>query len=268
MNFSDFKKIALVSKEGKIAGDIIYRLERSVSVRCSWFLYKFFPSIKPNHITGLSFLLLLLVLFLTVYIWALPLHPTILFIIGLGLLYIISILDKIDGELARVKDYATQKGLYYDRSVHFVFPLILYLLIATHFMVFLNSGLAFYMTIILGLMTQQFIFFREARLLIGEKIKVDRIVFRDLVNEITPKKPRPMLVVRLLDYTTFMIYSFTLFYYIGISLVGFFYMEFAIIMYIIHLVISLIVNIYKVYISYPKRKLYSQDQANDLLNHI
>ena len=85
MNFSDFKKIALVSKEGKMSGDIIYRLERSVSVRCSWFLYKFFPSIKPNHVTGLSFLLLCVVLFLTIYIRSSSLHPTILFLLSLSI---------------------------------------------------------------------------------------------------------------------------------------------------------------------------------------
>ncbi|MFH1473201.1 MAG: hypothetical protein ABIF06_02215, partial [bacterium] len=159
----------------------------------------------------------------------------------------------------------TQFGLYLDRAVHFLYPLIFYFVIGSYFFAFEANFAVFSITILLGLLTQQLIFFKEARLAIGETIKKQKH-FRDLMLNTPLKPPRPKLIIRTLDYLTFMIYSLALFFYLfimGLSIIEPFI---AYKIYFIHILISLLVTVYKVFISYPEMGLYSKKEAERLID--
>lgn len=266
MNLQDYRIIALSGKEEKMKSDQIYVLERRLSSTLSYLLYKYLPFVKPNQVTlgSVSFLCISTVVSISVIYNFI--YPPIGLVVCLLILYSITILDKIDGELARVMGQQTQIGLYYDRAVHFLYPMIFYLAVGTYFLSIIPSPLVFFFTILVGLITQQFILFKEARLLIGDKIRTDKMVFTDHKDFVPPKKKRPNIFFRLIDYTTFMLYSFTIFFYFGLVLISLASPLLAYALYVCHLIISFSVNGYRVFISYPNRKLYSRAEAEDLLS--
>jgi phosphatidylglycerophosphate synthase len=254
MIFKEFKEKAHAPKKSKILGDRFYRLERNISVRISWILLKIFPEIKPNFITFISFLLLLIVLIITF----IPRFQGIIYItiIQLILLYCITITDKIDGEIARAKDYFTQKGIYYDYTVHFFYPFVFYFVIANYFYKISNNQILFFLIIILSIFTMALILLRSTKAVVCQILKSNNSNIRDLILESDKKKKRLVLPLRILNYLTFMIYSWTLFYYIVLIIISLYNWNLAYILCYIHVIYSLLVISYKVLWSYPRNKLF------------
>jgi len=261
MIYPEFREKALGIKKEKMSGDFIYRQERNFATRIAWFTHKFLPFLKANHVSAISVAILLAVFGLSLLHESGVLNQfnlTYLFLIQLCLLYSITITDKIDGSLARVKEEVTQRGLYFDRAVHFLYPFIFYFAVGYFFFVLSGELMIFMLTLFLGLLTQKQIFFGEARLMIKEKIVNRTLIPIDLRDSNVPKNNKRLpFFLRLIDYTTFMLYAWTLFLYIGLASLSIYHYEAAYKLYLMHITLSLAVVSYRVFYSYPKNKLFS-----------
>lgn len=266
MSFSEFTLQVLAPKKGKMDGDRLYSLERSLSVRISWFVFRFCPIIRPNHVTYLSFVFLFTAGALGTY----TLHggPLSLWstLAAFLVLYSVSIADKVDGELARARNELTQRGMYLDRAVHLAYPVVFYFAVASHFAGIQMNYAVFVLTLLAGVLTQMLVSQREWRLLIGDNIKKGKLAITDLRTEPLPKKDRGNVVMRALDYLTFMIYAWTLFFYIILILLSVWLPLFAYVGYISHLTLVLCVNGYRVFIGYPRDRLFSTEEVERLNN--
>ena len=200
--FSEFKHEAHQGKTEKMQGDRLYCLERNFSVRISYILVRLFPRIHPNSVSIFSLLVLVAVFWLSFFAWSSVSILVSVGVVQLLLLYCLTITDKVDGEIARVAHKESQRGLYYDRAVHFLFPLVFYFTIGHFFLMLGGSLFVFYLTLALGALTQKQIFFREARLLVKDKLQKGA-TFTDTNNQKTKGK-RLLLPLRVLDYLTFM----------------------------------------------------------------
>ena len=259
MSFLEFKEKCLRPKLNKMSGDRFYRLERNFSVRLSWLLVKIFPKLKANQVTVIS-LFLLLIIFLANLFKTNAMENFYIALVQLLILYFIGILDKIDGEIARYKDQYSQRGVYYDRTVHFFYPLAFYFSVG-HFYYFISGGaLLFFLTILLAVFSINYIFFIEAIFYIGYRIKQANYVFYDIIPEGTKKKSEPLPVfLRLFDYLTYMIYAWTLFYYIAVILVSLENFTLSYYFYIFQIVLSLSVIGYKIFYLFPMKKMYDEE---------
>lgn len=91
-----------------------YALQRFPSIYITRLLLT--TPIKPNHVTIIGFFIGLVgCAFVLQWAWYLKL-------IGIGLLYLNILLDKIDGELARYKKIYSLKGIYLDYTNHLIIP--------------------------------------------------------------------------------------------------------------------------------------------------
>ena len=252
MTFDEYKKIVDAPKVKKMGKDKIYHVERLISARISYFITSNLKWIKPNQLTLLSFAILLGVFIISLfkigieYFWT----P----ILQLFALYLITIIDKVDGEVARVLNHHTQKGMYHDRMVHFLYPLVLYFVIAWYFFNYNDNLLAFGGTLILAVLTSRLETFSETKELIRKKIKEERPILKDLIIR-SKSQYNLILPIRLFYYATFMVYAWTLLYYLIIFIVGFYSSDTATLLYYLHLIISLIVIGYRVLYYYPNKKI-------------
>lgn len=281
MKFNEFKAKVHKPKQHKLQGDVLYRIERNISVRISYVLVKLFPRIRPTAVTTVSYLILLAV-FLTNFWPGWTEMGEYVFLpdrLWVGLfqllaLYSITFLDKMDGEVARATNRSSQKGIYHDRGVHFLYPMVYYFTLACifvftgafHFLDGSSVGVIFgtFATAILaGMLVQMATFFREARLLVADTIKAGKL--HDQIVDFQPtrvKKKRLWLPLRILDYTTFMIYFWGLWLYVGLVVLAFFSLYWAGTLYSIHIVLTLIITGYKVFWSYPRTGLFRKESPS------
>lgn len=250
MTFQEYKNLVHAPKAAKMASDKWYSGERHVSAALSWSLLKMFPRITPNTVTAFSFLILLATGVISFYVPA----SSSVFTLQLFLLYCITITDKMDGEIARAKNINTQKGIYYDYTVHLFYPFIFYLVVARYFYSLFPNDLLFYLTISLGFVTLILISFRATVLLVGETIKTKNLSVNDWI-ESKRKKLIWFWPMRILDYLTFMIYAWTLVFYLLLAVLGIWYPYLAYLLYAIHTICTLLVLLYRLLWSYPRRKL-------------
>ena len=87
-------------------------IPRLLSVYVTWVLLKIFPGIKPNSV---SFMMMSVCVAGQVLLWKG------FYAAGALLLYLSIILDKVDGEVARLKDEFTWTGNFLDSQFHFIF---------------------------------------------------------------------------------------------------------------------------------------------------
>lgn len=257
MNFKEFKTKCHESKLEKMSGDRFYKIERNISIRITWLLVKLFPRIKPNYVTCFSLLLLFIIFFSNFF----KLNKELDFLITifqLLFLYFIGILDKIDGEVARFKDYCTQKGIYYDHTVHFFYPFVFYFSISYFFYFINNSEFIFFVAILLGLLTTNLLFFNEAISFIGNKIKDNKIKINDVIHG-ERKKTRPARIFRIIDYMTFMIYTYVLFYYFLLIFISLYNFQLAYTLFNLQIFISLFVISYKIFYFYPHKRMFNDN---------
>lgn len=252
MNFREYKQLVHQPKLTKMKGDIWYRWERNISVVFSWLIYKYLPFIKPNFITFISFIVLFIVAFLSLIKSN---NSSSVAIIQLILLYCITFLDKIDGELARAKNYITQKGIYYDWTVHLFYPFIFYLTVGSYFYKVMDNNFIFLLTLILGLFTIGLISFRTSALLVKEEVNIKQLNIHDYILNVNKKKKIWPFFIRVLDYLTFMIYAWTLFFYLLVVILSIYNIELSYILYLFHLVLSLLVVGIRIFWFYPRKKL-------------
>lgn len=261
MNFKEYKIIVHAPKKEKMRGDRIYNLERNISSRISWVLYRHAKWVKPNYISFISIAILVLAFYFN-FIKNIS-NAVVLTLAQLIILYLITITDRVDGELARAKDMRTQKGMYLDRTVHFFYPFIFYFSIANFFLVKTGNMNMFHMTLLLGVLTINLVMFGEAKTFILEKLKLDNFSIKDFIpKDKDTKYKRRNIIFRGLDYLTFMIYAWILFYYILVIFISNYNFQLAWNLYLFQVILAMVVVLYRIFYSLPDNKLFKESIKN------
>ncbi len=89
--------------------------------------------ITPNTISWLNILLVFIAGFFFF------LNKPLFLIIGILILYLINILDKVDGQLARYKKMFTDKGIFLDEQLHNILRPVIFIFLGVGFFIFQNS---------------------------------------------------------------------------------------------------------------------------------
>jgi len=259
MNFKEFKNIAHAGKEGKIrGGGVIYRTQRKISIIISWILIKVFPRILPNHIT-IGNVIIVFFIFSLIFIEN---YNNLYYVVFLQLILLnfTSILDKVDGEIARFKKYYTQRGIYYDLLFHFIYPFSLHSSMGYFF--YLLSGKNLFILLLgflLGSLMIVEVAIRKSRHHIKYKIELEKsqklICDLEIYNSVSSPSSIPL---RIVNYLVFFGYDWTWVFYLALIFLSFVFNELSINSFIIYMTISILFIFRKIMVTYP-RHLYSKD---------
>lgn len=256
MTFKEFKAIAQEGKEGKIRhGSIINRFERFISVRLSWMLSKFIPGIRANHISFLNVVLISMVV-----LWPLILinkgQQNVL-IVQIISFFLCSILDKVDGEIARVKKDFSQSGVYYDLLFHFLYSFSFYTFISIAFFQSTNHVFFFTIAILFAILATLYKMLGKIRHHVKYKIKLEN--HSEIIKDPIVYGYIPSRVERVIEYVLFMPYDWTLLLMIVILGIGSIDIQIALQIYLSFIIFGLIYSLYRILFWYPKNALYSKD---------
>lgn len=259
MDFKSFREKSQAGKESKISNaGLMYRWQRSISIRISWLLVKIFPGIKPNHVSVFNIILTLFVFLLS--FWAWDFGPFYMVIIQLLLLNFTSVLDKIDGEIARYTEIFTQQGLYYDLIYHFFYPFVFYFVVAYFW--FLSS--LEIPVLLLGLFLA---IIAVNNKMLGKlrheiKYKILRSNQQNTIEgliEITKKsKNKKPIFLRLINYSVFLIYDWTWSIYFILIILSLFNFYIALLLYLAHVILSIFLMLKQILFDQAKNGLYSK----------
>ncbi|RJQ35642.1 CDP-alcohol phosphatidyltransferase family protein [Candidatus Parcubacteria bacterium] len=262
MNFEDFKKKAQAGKEDKISSSgLMYRWQRFLSVRISWLLIKIFPNIKPNHISVFNILLTLFVFVLSFFAW--DLGPFYMIIIQLLLLNFTSVLDKVDGEIARHKEIFTQQGVYYDLTYHFFYPFVFYFAVGYFWFLSTVEISILLFSIFLAILAMNSKMLGKLRHHVKYKVELEshgKIVSGLLADK--KNKDKKPAFIKLINYLVFLIYDWTWNFYFVLIIWSLFNFKTAIFIYFMHLVLSIILIIKQIFFDHPRHGLYSKEDFN------
>lgn len=245
MDFVTFRKTAHATKEEALRTERLYVFHRALSVRLSWILLKVAPSVRPNQLTVCNVLLVLFgapVLSFFLLRVPLPLLPP-LFLCALAGLYLSLIIDKMDGEVARVRMLHTLRGQYFDAVYHFAYPSAFFLIIASFFWSLLGSVPLLLLTGIAAVLVS---FYHASKY-------VKRWVIKDSSVPTSVERPRPAFPARLAVYLSVMVYDLTLlFYAVAALLVWAGVPGFAFLLYVGHITLTVIVTTRLVLAVFPR----------------
>lgn len=257
MNFAEFKAKVQAGKEDKIKNSsFIYRWQRGWSVFLSWLLVKIWPQILPNYLSIFN-VILLWSLFLAVLFLPIEILPWLV----LGQLFLLgftSVLDKMDGEIARYKDYFTQTGLYFDLVYHFSYAFIFYLTLGYYFAYLSGSLGILWLSIFVGLLSAIYHMLGKIRHHIKYKITLEghNQVIKDWLapnkNGIAPKFSRRI------DYVVLFIYDWVWLIYILFWLLSIFNLLLAEELFLLHLLFTAGRLLYELLWAYPRYHLFKQ----------
>jgi hypothetical protein len=262
MNFNEFRTKSQAGKESKIkTSSIMYRWQRHLSVRISWLLIKRFPKIKANHVSLFNVLLLLAIFLFTFFALKIGIFWTI--VIQMILLNFTSVLDKVDGEIARYQNYFTQRGVYYDLVYHFFYTFVFYFVVGFYFFLITTSIFILLPTLFLAIVATNHKMLGKLRHHVGYKVLLEKHseVIRDFVltRVKSKRKARP---IRVLNYLIFMMYDWTWTFYFLLIILSNFYFSAAVFIFFIHVIASIIMFLYQTLFSFPKKSLYTRDELN------
>lgn len=255
MNFSDFKNKVHAGKEEKIKNSsFIYRWQRFFSVFLSWLLIKIWPNILPNYISTFNVILLWLIFWLSFMMSTK--NALVIVFVQLLLLGFTSVLDKIDGEIARYQNYFTQAGLYFDLIYHFSYAFIFYIILAYYF--FISSGilLILWLSIFAGLLSAIYHMLGKIRHHIKYKITLEQHN-QDIKDKIPESRSlSKSKIIRLLDYAVFLIYDWVWVFYIVCLLISVFHFNLGQIIFSVHLLVTILRLLWELLWLYPRYKLF------------
>lgn len=257
MTFKEFRSIVQAGKEAKIeSSGMIYKFQRWLSAIISWNLIKIFPKIQANHVSIFNIILIWFVFIFS--FWVGDLGRLIVIIIQLILLSISSLIDKIDGEIARYRKNFTQAGIYFDITYHFFYVFVFYFVIG-YFFFFVSANIyVLLFSIWLGiLMTYQKML---GKLRHHIKYKIELESHSNLVRDLNVASDQKTTakIVRLFYYLFFLIYDWTWLWFLLLTVLSKWQANLAYSIYIIHIFVSLIWVIKIILIDHPRRGLYSR----------
>ena len=259
MNSQELKSKALGGKFDKIkSSSFIYRFQRNCSFSISSFLTKFFSNIKPNHI---SFLAIILVLLTAIFGLAFRfINPYFVVLVQLGLLFGSSILDKVDGELARIQNHFSQKGVYFDILYHLYYVLVLYLSVGIFFFVILEHEIFFFSSVLLGFLMMTYRISGKIRHHVRFKINLEN--HKDSIVDLGRKKrvfsqTKP---VRWLNYLVFMVYDWVWLWYVMLILISYYDRYLIGLIYLIYTLVAIALVFGELFWRYPKESLFTREE--------
>lgn len=257
MNFVDFKEISQAGKEEKIKhSSFIYRQQRWLSVILSWLLIKINPKILPNHVSIFNVVVLWLVFMSVIFfsgqvlVW--------LVLVQLLLLAFSSILDKVDGEIARYRQYFTQTGLYFDLVYHFSYAFIFYVVLAYYFAYLANNLLILWLGILVGLWSAIYHMLGKIRHHIKYKVSLEghTAEIKDWLD-LKAKKPRSKFFT-LADYGLLFIYDWVWLIYMLCWVLSILNWPLAASLFVIHLLLTAIRLVSEIVYLYPRHNLFTR----------
>lgn len=255
MTFTDFKNKVHAGKEEKIkSSSFIYRWQRSFSVFLSWLLIRIWPNILPNYISSFNVVLLWLIFWLS-FIMSSKVVLAIVFV-QLLLLGFTSVLDKMDGEIARYQNYFTQSGLYFDLIYHFSYAFIFYIVLGYYF--FATSGILaiLWLSIFAGLLSAIYHMLGKIRHHIKYKIALEQHG-KDIRDKILENKNLTKFrIVRLLDYAVFLIYDWVWVFYIVCLVISIFNFNLGQTIFLLHLLFTILRLLWELLWLYPRYRLF------------
>lgn len=260
MNFQEFKNKSQAGKEAKIAsGGLMYAWQRNLSVIISFLLIKLFPRISPNSVS-ISNILLLFIIFALSF-WANNDNALLIVIIQLLLINFTSVMDKIDGEIARYKEYYTQQGVYYDLTYHFFYPFVFYFVLGYYFYVHTNNLIIVLLAMALAIIATNQRMLGKLRHHVKYKVVLEahQNIIKD-VNTAKKQHQKKPLLWRIVYYSIFLLYDWVWSWYLLIAIISYFNFYLAMYIYFIHLALSLFLFLKQILIDFPRKRLFSKEE--------
>ncbi len=258
MTFQEFKLQSQGVKEAKIqVSGFMYRFQRSVSLFISWGLVRAFPNIVPNYVSALNILLILFILVFSIA--ALFIHPFVVICIQFILMVVSSVLDKVDGELARVRKFFTQRGIYYDLVYHFLYTFTFYFCTGFFFSGILGSVPIMIFSVTLALLGTCYKMAGKLRHHVRFKIILENHENEVLdAGRVTVSSKN--FIQKAVHYSIFMIYDWAWIWYVTLVLISWIVPLEALFIYFMHTVVACLIIIYELIFKYPKESLYLQEE--------
>ncbi len=260
MNHQELKSKALGVKSEKIkSGSYVYRFQRQCSFLISLLIIRFFPWIKPNHISLSAILLVFIPISLILFIDSNNAHR--IGLVQLLILFVSSVLDKVDGEIARIQNDFSQKGIYYDILYHLFYPMGLYL--TGGFFFFVMSGQIFAVVggLILGLLVTAHKMNGKLRHHISFKINLEN--HHALIGDFGRQRDNfsQWKMVRILNYGVFMIYDWVWILYGALILISYPVPYLAETIYIGYVILGVLYAGEELFYRYPKESLFTAEEV-------
>jgi hypothetical protein len=255
-NFKEYRERVHQTKAARMGTDLIYRVERTISVHISYLLLQLFPRLSPNYISIINVLLVWAVFSLNFTkgladIWLLSL-------IQLGLLKVAAIGDKVDGEIARHQNHFTQKGIYYDLTFHFFYSFVFVVSVGYSFAIALASSALLLWVVAAGFLMAYYRILGKLRHHIQYKIKLE--AHQNNIQDFVAKAvvaPSERSWLRFINYLLFFIYDWVWLWYLVLIILIWRQFNFAACLYLAHLFLTTIVLLVQILIIYPRRHLFT-----------
>src|SRR3989344_3282826 len=260
IGFPEYKTLVQEIKRDKIEkGSFINKYERTLSAIISWAFIRFMPSLKPNAVSVANVTLMLLVLILptifsvadTFQIYLIVFTQFVLFTIG-------SILEKVDGEIARFKKHFTQAGIYYDLLFHFLYVFSFYLFLGIFFFNLTLNDYFWQFSLLLSFLVTMYKMFGKIRHHIKYKILIEN--HSSLITDYISRGSRTLSIFRFIDYFFFTQYEWTRIIFLIFIITSIFWPVTISIIYTLFMILLGIITVYRLLFWYPRNALYSEDQ--------
>lgn len=258
ISFQEFKTLVHGPKAERMKHDRLYRVGREVSVRMSYTLARLFPFIRANHVSVATIVIVLGVLAANALYGSVS--ASVLILAQLAALQLAALGDRVDGELARYHHHISQRGIYYDRAFHFVYPFGLYLSTGFFFS-YLTGYLEVLVFVTLLAVLAAFANMADnLRHSIKYKIELEKNQqhIQDLQVGAHPHS-RPALLWRVGGYLVFMMYDWVWLLYVVLVVGALTGGAVWLLVYMTHLAISLLVLAHHILVVYPRRRLFSRE---------
>ncbi len=239
---------------------LIYRFQRMISLAISLVLVKFFPRISANQVSIAAIGLVLVSIFMGALIGRFD--PTLVAIVQLFILFFSSVLDKVDGEMARLKEEFTQSGIYYDVLYHLCFPLAMYFVVGFYFYGLLSSPVVLFSTVILGILVTAYRLSGKLRHHVRFKIILEnhQSVIKDLGRLRFFRNQ--MILARFLRYVVFMTYDWVWAWFVVLIAFSFYYPVGGSVAYFVYILVALVLLIVELLWRYPEESLFTREDLN------
>ncbi|MEK7505118.1 MAG: CDP-alcohol phosphatidyltransferase family protein [Patescibacteria group bacterium] len=264
MKFKEFKDRGWASKENKIGtSGVVYRWERRISIVLSWFLFRCWPSLLPNHVSAVNLSLVLIVLLFSGVVAVSNIAPVVAVLFQLVLLFFSAVLDKVDGELARAHNHFTQRGIYFDQAYHFFYPLALFIPVAHFFSFMTGESALLLLGIFFSILVLFYKSFGKLRHHIGFKIKLENHL--DQIRDW--QKPNQHMSLsapwsRTVNCLVFSIYDYLWVFYVVLVILSVWLPVWSFWVYISHLVLSTGLVIWRIFNVLPKQGLFNREELS------
>ena len=256
ISFQEFKQQSQAGKGDKIrSAGLVYRLQRRLSVRLSWLIAKWLPGFRPNQLSAMNVVLVVLTVLLSLR------QPVVAsFAVGqLILLWFSSVLDKMDGELARFRHHFSQAGIYYDLLYHFLYPLAFYVIVGLYFSGLFGSPVLAILSFAVGMLASLYKMIGKLRHHIRFKIKLENhasaIADYRPINQNLPNLSFSQKVV---EQTTLMIYGAVWVWYVALVIFSTIDALLAGTLFFLHLLVTFVVLLWRLLWTIPRYRLFTR----------